>query len=106
MNTETRNELIINVNYIKSINYDGGTMLDFVPSEYNNHFRYDEIGEQYYQRPLMKITTESETFTLSFADDSTALEYYMKLRGKLSSSESPFYCIDLNSPLYRVAYFL
>lgn len=107
MEKETRNELIINVNYIKSINYDGGKMLDFVPSEYDNKYRFDAIGEQYYQRPLMKITTEDEKITLSFADDAPAMEMYVQLRAKLSSgTEHPFFWIDLNSPLYRVAHIL
>jgi len=47
MEKETRNELIINVNYIKSINYDGGMMLDFIPSEYDNKYRYDAIMMAY-----------------------------------------------------------
>lgn len=109
MDKNTRNELIINVNYIKSVNFDSGEMLNFAPSNYTNKFLYDEleIGDLYYQRPLMKITTEDEKITLSFADDAPAIEMYVQLKAKLSSgTEHPFFWIDLNSPLYRVAHTL
>ena len=104
---EAKNELIINVNYIKSVNFNGSEILNFVPSEYSNTFLFDCIGKQYYQRPLMKITTENETITLSFEDDAPALEMYAKLREKMcSTSERPFFYIDINSSLYRVAHTL
>lgn len=109
MKKETRNEVIINVNYIKSINFDGGEILNFAPSNYTNTFLYDELemGELYYQRPLMKITTETECITLSFADDAPAIEMYTQLRAKLSSgTDHSFFWIDINSPLYRVAHTL
>ena len=109
MDKNTRNELIINVNYIKSVNFDSGGMLNFAPSNYTNKFLYDEleIGNLYYQRPLLKIATECETITLSFTDDAPASELYAQLKAKLSSgTERPFFWIDTNSPLYRVAHIL
>ena len=109
MDKNTRNELIINVNYIKSVNFDSGEMLNFAPSNYTNKFLYDEleIGNLYYQRPLLKIATECETITLSFTDDAPASELYAQLKAKLSSgTERPFFGIDINSPLYRVAHTL
>lgn len=48
MKTGTRNEFIINLNYIKSVNFDDGKMLDFMSNAHTNVFLYDEIGEQYY----------------------------------------------------------
>ena len=75
--------------YIKSVNFNGGKMLNFAPSNFSNKFLYDEIeiGERYYQRPLMKITTETKCITLSFEDDAPANEMYAQLRAKLSSEQ-------------------
>ena len=109
MKKETRNELIINVNYIKSVNFDGGEILDFAPIGYENTFLYDELElcQKYYQRPLMKIATENETITLSFTDNTPANKMYAELKKRMASTtERPFLVIDLNSPLYRVAHTL
>lgn len=106
MRTNTINELIINVNYIKNVNFDSGEMLDFAPMGYENKFLYDELElcQKYYQRPLMKIATENETITLSFTDNTPANKMYAELKKRMSSTtERPFLVIDLNSPLYRVA---
>jgi hypothetical protein len=102
----TKNELILNVNYIKSVNFDNGQMLDFTPDNYTDKFLYDEIGGQFYKRPLLKIATECETITLSFVDNVPAEQTYADLKKKLSSTERPFFLIDLNSTLYRVAHTL
>ena len=104
---ETRNELIINVNYIKSLTFSGGQMLDYIPMEFENKFLFDKVGEQYYQRPLLKIVTESESITLSFEDGGDAWNIYADLKEKLSSDAGrAFFPIDLNSKLYRVAHTL
>ena len=104
---ETLDELIINVNYIKSINFSSGEMLDYTPMEFENKFLFDRIGEQYFQRPLLKIVTESDSIILSFEEDSDARKTYADIKAKLSCDAGrAFFAIDLNSKLYRVAHTL